>query len=96
MLVEISLRNISVTLRMPALPATAAPKSCGLPVKTRRAPRATALSTSEPRRKPPSTITGKPDGTASTTSGKACKGEMQPSSWRPPWFDTITPSAPAS
>ncbi|KAG1227749.1 hypothetical protein G6F68_019565 [Rhizopus microsporus] len=80
MLVEISLRNISATLRMPALPPTAAPNSWGRPVKTMLAPRATALSTSEPRRKPPSTMTGKPAGTAATTSGSACKGVMQPCS----------------
>ncbi|MOA45538.1 hypothetical protein D3C78_1679430 [compost metagenome] len=80
MLVEISLWNISVTLRMPALPPTAAPNSWGRPVNTMLAPKATALSTSEPRRKPPSTITGNPAGTAATTSGSACRGEMQPSS----------------
>lgn len=37
---------------------------------------------------------GKVESTAATGSGNACKVEIAPSSWHPPWFDTISASCP--
>ena len=58
------------------------------------APSAIALSTSVPRRTPPSSSTSILPSTASTTSGSAEMAERTPSSWRPPWLETITASTP--
>ena len=61
---------------------------------TATAPSASAFSTSLPRRTPPSTSTGTAPPTASTTSGSTSSVADDPSSCRPPWFDTTTPSTP--
>ena len=45
---------------------------------------------------PPSTSTSIRPSTASTTSGSASIVAGAPSSWRPPWLETITPAAPCS
>ena len=51
---------------------------------------------SAPLRIPPSTRTSAWSPTAATTPGRAANDEATPSSWRPPWFETITASAPLS
>ncbi len=61
-----------------------------------RAPSATAFTTSEPRRTPPSRITSARPATASTISGRTSIGDGAWSSWRPPWFDTMIASMPRS
>ena len=63
---------------------------------TARAPIASALTMSVPRRKPESTSTGRRPSTASTISGRASMVERPMSSSRPPWFDTMMPSSPLS
>ena len=55
----------------PAAPSTDRPHSSGRPTITARAPSASALSTSVPRRMPPSTITSSRSPTASTIAGSA-------------------------
>ena len=55
-----------------------------------------ALTMSEPRRKPESTRIGIRPFTASTISGSASMVERPESSERAPWFDTMMPSRPAS
>ena len=61
---------------------------------TARAPSATALNTSAPRRMPLSNSTVVRSPTASATPGKASSAGKPPSSWRPPWLETITPATP--
>ena len=60
----------------------------------RRGP--TAATTSPPDRMPPSTYTSARSPTASTTAGSSSSGVGARSSWRPPWLETTTASAPAS
>jgi hypothetical protein len=67
----------------------------GRPTKAKCTPSARALRTSLPRRIPPSNITVI-GAAARAISGSTRGGAMAPSSCRPPWFDTIMPSAPAS
>ena len=45
---------------------------------------------------PPSQITSQRSPTASRTDASSSTGAGAPSSWRPPWFDTITASMPTS
>ena len=68
-----------------------APTSAGRPTSTASAPSASAVSTSPPRRTPPSISTGTRPATASATSARASIVAGTPSSWRPPWLETITP-----
>ncbi len=65
-------------------------------MSTPRAPSATARTMSRPLRTPPSSSTSAWGAIADTTSGSLEIVEATPSSWRPPWFDTTTPSAPTS
>ena len=76
-------------------PPTARPQIAGRPTSTASAPSASAFTTSVPRRIPPSISTGTRPATAPTTSGSAVRPAGDPSSWRPPWFDTTMPSTPA-
>ena len=87
--------RISIARAAPASPAAATPYKVARPTSTPFAPSASALTMSEPRRKPPSIITTASPA-ASTISGSASIVASEPSSWRPPWFDTTTPSAPWS
>ncbi len=59
-----------------------------------RAPSASARIMSAPVRTPESNITSISEPTASTTRGSAEIADGAPSSWRPPWFDTLMASAP--
>src|SRR5450830_1474405 len=81
-------------LLTPASPMAPRPYRNGRPIYTPLAPRATALSTSWPERMPPSICTSISEPTASTMAGKASIDDCAPSSWRPPWLDTISASAP--
>ena len=65
-------------------------------MQTARAPNASALTTSVPRRKSESTSTGMRPSTASRISGSASMVERPLSSARPPWLDTTMPSSPLS
>src|SRR3990170_154225 len=65
-------------------------------MRTALAPRASALRMSVPRRMPPSRRTSHRPCTASTTSGSASIVAGAPSSWRPPWFETMMPAMPWS
>jgi hypothetical protein len=87
--------KIARTFLMPARPAAAAPYNVGRPEKVNVAPRQRAATMSDPRRIPPSNITSACDPTASRIPGNASAEEGARSSWRPPWFDTITASAPS-
>jgi len=49
---------------------------------------------STPRRTPPSSRTVSLLPAALATAGSASSVAAAPSSWRPPWFDTTTPSQP--
>src|SRR5437660_1890150 len=66
-----SRRRMLTTLVTPSCPAAANPYKYGRPISTARAPRASALSTSVPRRIPPSTNAGTRPATFSTTGGSA-------------------------
>src|ERR1700733_16202008 len=63
---------------------------------TARAPSASALTTSLPRRTPPSSKTSIWSPTASTTAGSARIDAGVPSRLFPPWFDTQIAETPAS
>ena len=90
-----SLRSVSAS-RAPRCPSCASPQSMGRPTKTIWAPSASALSTSVPRRTPPSMKTGSRPASALTTGCSASTVARQPSSCRPPWLETMTPLAPCS
>ena len=60
------------------------------------APKASALNTSVPLRAPPSVNTGTRPFTAATTSATQSIVARRVSSLRPPWLDTMTPSAPCA
>src|SRR3954452_20532596 len=79
----------------PRCPPTARAYAYGRPMRTASAPRATAFSTSAAQRMPPS-INTTASGSASRTSTSASSAATAPSTWRPPWFDTTTPSMPWS
>ena len=61
--------------------------------RRRRAP--SPSRTSAARRMPPS-IRTTASGSASRTSTSASSAATAPSTWRPPWFETMTPSMPCS
>mmetsp|Transcript_3283 Transcript_3283/g.10973 ORF Transcript_3283/g.10973 Transcript_3283/m.10973 type:complete len:376 (-) Transcript_3283:134-1261(-) len=104
--------STSIALRTPASPPHARPHATGLPIATTSAPSANAFSTSDPLRTPPSNTTGttfsvavcvtlvalplRPSLTPATTSASARNVDGAPSSCRPPWFDTHTPSTPCA
>ena len=54
------------------------------------------MKASEPCRTPESKTTGTRPATRSTISGSAASVGTDWSIWRPPWFETQTPSTPAS
>ena len=58
------------------------------------APRATALTTSLPRRTPPSQMTSSWSPTAWTTGSTRSMVAGAVSSWRPPWLESATASMP--
>ena len=58
------------------------------------APRASATAMSEPCRIPESTSTEMSGPTMSRTVAIVLTGGTTRSSWRPPWLDSCTPSAP--
>mmetsp|Transcript_6801 Transcript_6801/g.18267 ORF Transcript_6801/g.18267 Transcript_6801/m.18267 type:complete len:231 (-) Transcript_6801:493-1185(-) len=91
-----SLFSKPITLSTPSCPASAKPYSTGRPSNTQSAPRARALSTSVPRRMPPSMKTGTRLLTAFTIAGRTSSAEGAKSNCLPPWFDTAMPSTPAS
>src|SRR6266568_1587795 len=91
-----SAKRFSITAATPASPASANPYTYGRPMHTAAAPRARALNTSAPVRTPESSSTGTRPPTASTTAGSASSVAIAPSTCRPPWFDTTSPSTPAS
>ena len=68
----------------------------GRPMQTALAPIHSALTMSEPRRKPLSTMIGMRPFTASTISGSASMVERPESSLRAPWLDTMIASMPLS
>jgi hypothetical protein len=70
--------------------------ACSFPMLTADAPRAMALTTSEPRRMPLSKTTPACPATASTVAGRTSIAPGWWSSWRPPWLETYTTSAPCS
>jgi hypothetical protein len=49
-----------------------------------------------PRRTPPSRTSSRASPTSSRMALRQSNGAGVPSSWRPPWLETITPVAPAS
>jgi hypothetical protein len=63
-------------------------------MNTALAPSASALSTSLPRRTPPSMNTSARPRAASTISGRTSSEPGTASIWRPPWLDTQMPSTP--
>ena len=66
------------------------------PISVPRAPSAQAFSTSWPERMPPSRCTSMREPTASTIRGRARMLDSAPSSCRPPWFETMSASAPVA
>ena len=90
-----SARSSSSTCDTPRSPATASPHSTGRPTATAVAPSAHALTTSVPRRIPPSTSSGSSPPTASAIAGSRSTAAGTVSSWRPPWLDTTSASTPA-
>src|SRR6218665_1479816 len=88
-----SSRNRRSTWATPAAPALARPYSAGRPISTALAPSAMALSTSVPRRMPPSTSSARGPvalwATASATRGSTLAVPGLVSRVRPPWLDTI-------
>src|SRR5439155_8062608 len=77
----------------PRCPPTASAYAYGRPIRTASAPSATALTMSAAVRMPPS-IRTTASGSASRTSTSASSAATAPSTCRPPWFETITPSTP--
>src|SRR6185503_11022097 len=82
-----SSRSSSVRTR-PGTPAAARPRPARRPRPTVVAPSASALTTSVPRMKPPSTQTSARSLTAWTMSGSTAAVPRPCSSWRPPWLET--------
>src|ERR1043165_8134446 len=91
-----SARRIVSTRSTPAWPNAPSPHRYGRPMHTARAPSANALAMSLPRRKPLSIRIGIRPPTASAISGSTSMVALTPSSTRPPWFDTMIASMPAS
>ena len=90
------LRNTSRTFSTPAWPPTARAHSDARPIMTALAPRATALTTSLPRRTPPSMTTSMRSPTASAITGSARMVAGVVSRLLPPWLDTLMVLYPAS
>ena len=84
------------TRSTPSSPPPTRPHIAGRPTSTARAPSASEMSTSVPRRIPPSTSTSISPPTAATTSGSASSEAGAASNWRPPWFETTIADAPCS
>ena len=84
-----------MTFVTPASPSEPNPKTYGRPTSTALAPNASALSTSVPRRIPPSTKTGTRPATLSATCGSASMVAGTVSRLRPPWLETMIPATPA-
>jgi hypothetical protein len=85
------------TCLTPSSPPIVSPYTYGLPTSTALAPSATALSTSEPVRMPLSKSTVSPDSltlSSAPISASASREATAPSSWRPPWLETMMPSMP--
>lgn len=80
----------------PASPKAATPWSVGRPTRQKSAPAASARATSVPLRIPPSTSSVADGPTAARMAGSTDTGAGAASSWRPPWADTTTASAPQS
>src|SRR5206468_2219723 len=59
-------------------------------------PSASALNTRARRRVPLSKRTAISPATASATAGRASREAIAPSTWRPPWLETTSPSTPRS
>jgi len=89
-----SARSARTTWTTPSSPAIPRPQTHGRATSTARAPSASAVITSEPVRMPLSKSTGKSSGTTSTTPGSASSAAIDPSTCRPPWFETTIPSYP--
>lgn len=73
---------------------TASPQIGIRPTKQCDAPSARALKISEPRRIPPSIASGIRPCATGAHSLSASRVAGTPSSWRPPWFEMMTPSTP--
>ena len=84
------------TWRTPSSPAAARPHRNARPISTALAPSASALTTSLPRRTPPSSTTSIWSPTASTTAGSIRMEAGTPSTLFPPWLDTEIAVAPRS
>src|SRR5262249_40596360 len=85
-----------MTSRTPSSPPTARPHTYGRPRPTADAPSARARMMSAPERTPLSSSTSTRPPTASTTPGSTSMVAIAPSTWRPPWLETTTPSIPYS
>ena len=94
MLISSSLCIISSALVTPFWPAAPRPYKKARPVRVDCAPRATAFKISWPERIPPSIQTSISLPTADAISGNMAIELSAPSSWRPPWLETISASAP--
>ncbi len=79
---------MSSTFSTPAWPSAASPHRYARPIITARAPSASALTTSPPRRMPPSSSTSIWSPTASAIAGSARIVAGVPSRLLPPWLDT--------
>src|SRR5262245_11207363 len=91
-----SATKLRITSRAPCSPPSARPYTYGRPTSTAVAPRASALKASAPPRTPLSRSTGTRPATTSTTAGSASSDPIEPSTCRPPWFETTIPSRPCS
>ena len=90
------LRRMSSTFSTPAWPLAASPQRYARPIITARAPSASALTTSLPRRMPPSITTSTSSPTASAIEGSTRIGAGVPSMLLPPWLETESVVTPAS
>src|SRR5215469_936295 len=88
--------KISSTFSTPAWPLAASPHRYARPIITARAPSASALTTSLPRRTPPSSSTSIWLPTASAIPGSRRIVAGVPSTLLPPWLETEIPVTPAS
>src|SRR5579871_3843928 len=86
----------SSTFSTPAWPFAARPHRYARPIITALAPRASAFTTSPPRRTPPSSSTSTWSPTARAISGSIRMVAGVPSRLLPPWLDTEIAETPAS
>ncbi len=89
-----SARKFASTSRTPCSPPNARPHIYGRPNRTADAPNAIALITSEAQRIPLSNRIGALPCTTFAIPGSASSAAIAPSTCRPPWLETITPSTP--